>query len=202
MNITPLVTNMGVVALEKLPAHELSEMAVGNSLAKINRFAGRTPVPYSVARHSVLVSRLCGTPEARMWGILHDAHEAFLGDIITPTVEFMAVHAGQTAGNIIKNSVTRVKALVDRQIQSHWGVVPSPVALTEVAYYDRIACAAEMGFFFGHYASTEDGSEIDRALDILSGFTLDTNWREDAQLWAAEARTLATLGLCNIPEAA
>lgn len=202
MHTTPLVTRMGVVALENLPAHELSGKAIGNTLAKLNRFAGRTPTSYSVAAHSVLVSRLCSTPEARIWGLLHDAHEAFLGDIISPAIELMATHAGQTAGTIIKNSVTRAKQIIDRQILVQWGVTPSAADSDEVAYFDRIAAAAEMAYFFDHYASKENPSEIERAIDLLRGFTFAGYWREDAQLWTSEARDLAKRGFCQIPEAA
>lgn len=55
---------------------------VARSLSRIPRFLGHTRVPYSVAQHCVLVSRLC--PHCPLLGLLHDAPEAFAGDLITP----------------------------------------------------------------------------------------------------------------------
>lgn len=54
-------------------------------LAKINRFCGATDIPFSVAAHSVLVSRLVATPSLRRAALLHDITESFaIGDMITP----------------------------------------------------------------------------------------------------------------------
>lgn len=55
---------------------------VARSLSRLARFNGHTRDFYSVAEHSVLCSRYCHT--APVWGLLHDAGEAYLGDVITP----------------------------------------------------------------------------------------------------------------------
>ncbi len=56
-------------------------------LAGQNRWKGATKMPISIAQHSVLVSRVCD-PEFAMQGLLHDATEAYLGDMAGPIKPF------------------------------------------------------------------------------------------------------------------
>jgi hypothetical protein len=56
---------------------------IAHALALTNRFGGHTPVPISVAQHSVFVSTLCSKQES-LRGLLHDASEAYLGDVVRP----------------------------------------------------------------------------------------------------------------------
>ena len=56
---------------------------IAHALALQCRFAGHCREPYSVAQHSVLVSRACD-PRDALWGLLHDASEAYLQDMIRP----------------------------------------------------------------------------------------------------------------------
>jgi hypothetical protein len=51
---------------------------IAHHLAIINRFGGTSREPLSVAQHSVMVSEACAPADA-LWGLLHDAHEAYLG---------------------------------------------------------------------------------------------------------------------------
>jgi 5'-nucleotidase len=56
---------------------------IAHALSNINRFAGHTSRPYSVAQHSVLVSHHCA-PQDAIWGLLHDASEYVVCDLCRP----------------------------------------------------------------------------------------------------------------------
>ena len=61
---------------------------VAHHLARLCRYNGAVQDFLSVARHSLAVSHLCtvrGEPrDVCLWGLLHDAAEAYLGDMVAP----------------------------------------------------------------------------------------------------------------------
>lgn len=59
---------------------------IATALSRICRFAAHTERFYSVAEHSVRVSHLV-PPEAALAALLHDASEAYLGDVTSPLKE-------------------------------------------------------------------------------------------------------------------
>lgn len=85
----------------KIELEDIHIEDIAHALALCNRFAGHTKRPISVAQHSVYVSMIsgkhykdcpcislvpsdscnCGAPKFAKQGLLHDASEAYLGDV-------------------------------------------------------------------------------------------------------------------------
>ncbi|TXH16844.1 MAG: phosphohydrolase [Hyphomicrobiaceae bacterium] len=61
---------------------------IAHALANKCRWNGHTSRFYSVAQHSVLVARYTVAPADRLWGLLHDAGEAYLPDVPSPIKPF------------------------------------------------------------------------------------------------------------------
>ncbi|MBS7698746.1 MULTISPECIES: hypothetical protein [unclassified Chelatococcus] len=115
---------------------------VPDALGRIARFTGHTPTgPYSVAQHSCIgadaVLAETGRRDIAAAFLLHDAHEAYLGDISSPMAEALAeaariVTAGHFGGSAVLMAIKRLKLRADAAIYAAAGV-PWPLAPEVVA---------------------------------------------------------------------
>lgn len=119
---------------------------LANHLSRVNRFAGAAAFScgtgWSVAAHSLLVRAIVaeetgGDPAAELWALLHDGHEAFIGDVTTP-----AQHALGTAGKRrLKNITDALDWCLQRRFQFSLGAT---FRVTDaVARADKIAMMTE-----------------------------------------------------------
>lgn len=98
---------------------------IAHHLAMICRYGGAPRHYYSVGEHSVLVSRHVPA-ELALFGLLHDAAEAVVGDTIKPIKILREWEA-----------VRRVEALNDTAIARRFGLKWTPAIAEVVAEIDR-----------------------------------------------------------------
>jgi len=100
---------------------------IAHALSNLCRFTGHTTKFYSVAQHSVLVSRMV-KPGYALEGLMHDASEAFLGDVSTPLKQYLIEYA-------------HIERRVDTAIRKYFGL---PICESdEVKGADRRVLATE-----------------------------------------------------------
>ncbi len=202
--MTPILyrTAHGLLDLNRLAPTAFSAGVVSECLAKINRYNGRTPEPWSVASHSVLVAMLC-RPQHRAQALLHDAHEAILGYLVAPAVRLICSKSQPVAGGIVANAITQTKLDLDRQIFAAWDVTWSPDGARKVATADHIALLAEGAVFFGAEAggeiSPETAAEVDRAVGLIRELPYGQNWRAARERWLTFVHDLASVGQLRLP---
>ena len=74
-------------------ARDLCIEDIAHALAMTCRYNGHCSEFYSVAQHSCIVSDLC-EERWKMAGLMHDAAEAYLGDVVSPVKPFCWFEGG------------------------------------------------------------------------------------------------------------
>lgn len=145
MKDTILTTASGLwMDLEHPSAEAVSLADIAQHLSRMARFSGATLIPYSVAEHALLVSKaLDGKgPRLALLGLLHDAHEAYTGDIATPIQNAIAGLAGTGV-------VRTLQGRIDQAIWQAFNFFPTQIEQVELKAADRGALIHEWRFMPG-----------------------------------------------------
>ena len=110
-------------------SHEIKIDDIAHALSNICRFGGHSKRFYSVAQHSVLASiYVNGDAEVKKWALLHDAAEAYVGDMVRPLKSQMPTFQNVERGIMVH---------VAEAFGLSWGI---PEAVKEI---DEILLATE-----------------------------------------------------------
>lgn len=104
---------------------------IAHHLSTLNRYNGGCPFPYSVAQHSLYVASIL-PPSLKLWGLLHDAAEAYLGDLVSPAKRITQL------AEVFKP----IEAGIMDAVASAFGL--PPVDYAEIKKADRAVQAVEM----------------------------------------------------------
>lgn len=148
------VSGMDVDLLDPKP-EQISLGDIARSLSRIPRFVGHTvgDTPWSVAQHSLLVESLMpdeSVPDERLAALLHDAHEAYVGDLPSPVKAAMDrlflseakpsdLYVGAAPTTYFKTITNRL----DDAIHAAFGLKPSPATLDRIKAADLLALRIE-----------------------------------------------------------
>lgn len=127
------------VSLREPRVEDISIRDIAAHLAKLCRFSGATDLFFSVAQHCVLVSEMFVSPVEATYALLHDAHEAYIGDISSP----------MKAALVVDGHLDRVALMADRfdhVIRLAVGINPEmPYGLEQFLHHaDRVQLATEL----------------------------------------------------------
>lgn len=129
---------------------------IAHALSNLCRFTGHTIPFYSVAQHSVLLSHIV-PPEDAFAGLMHDAAEAFIGDVAKPLKELLPDY-------------WRIEALVEQFVRERFGLpfeLPASVKLA-----DKVMLVTErrdlMEHSVGHWRESEGVEPLPDAIVPLA----------------------------------
>lgn len=158
---------------------EIAIEDIAHGLSLMNRYNGHTPRPYSVAQHSVLVSEACN-PKDALWGLLHDASEAYIADIVAPAKASMPEYK-----QVEKNLMLAV-------CRKFW---LSPEQPKSVSVADKKILATEIRDIFGENAVGDfwnvPEKPVETKIKILS-------WQQAEQKFLARFRKLWPAHLAEV----
>lgn len=102
---------------------------IAHALSMVNRFGGHTVQPYSVAQHCVEVAKLL-PQNFKLHGLLHDAHEAYVGDNIRPFKRCFPL-------------ISDLEARIDLILFKKFGVEVNPFSVEHVKWADNLMLSTE-----------------------------------------------------------
>lgn len=121
-------------------AEEVEIQHIAASLSTRARFTGSTRQFYSVAQHSALVADYMERPH-RLWGLLHDAAEAYLPDVVSQMKP--RTYLEDLDGSLVKFKT--IEKRIMRAVCQHFGLPEEePAGLKKVDVSVLLAEARDM----------------------------------------------------------
>lgn len=133
--------------------HMVDFAEISETLSRLHRYGGASEKPVSVALHTLIA---CDAAEERdrAYVLLHDAHEAYIGDITTPAAHGLIARAEWRNGAIgraaVRMAIDDLKSCIDTAILAAAGLPPPDLQrAARVKTADIVALVTERRDFLG-----------------------------------------------------
>lgn len=141
----------GKFHLQDMIPEEIKIKDITHALSMICRFGGHSRYFYSVAQHSLNVMKMMKddgyTTDIILYGLLHDASEAYLGDIPRPLKQMLPEY------EIIEEKLQKV---IWEHFKKQYGLpIPGSTQLSLVKTYDDYALSMEAKALFSNSTKWE-----------------------------------------------
>lgn len=182
-------------------AHTIDLEDIAFSLAHTNRYNGHAGA-YSVAQHAVHCAEtaaILGLPQHVQAAVLfHDAHEAYLGDIVGPLK------------SLLRYDLELIENRVDQRMAERFGLDTSPETQIWIARIDHFLLHIEAGVFFPEatrphswgfdevaLAHFSDALRNIATTNVLYHKERGNNWCESFKYVAGDLGVKPRIGGCN-----
>lgn len=154
---------------------DISIEDIVDGLTGICRYCGHTRWHYSVAQHSYLVSKVVN-PRFALAGLLHDAPEALLGDVITPVKRLIKDVYRKLEDDSMRAVATKYDFIYDEETHLEVKIADEILLATELrdvskagfinAFTTQLPMKRVIGQWSAEYTKT---MFIDRFLELTNG---------------------------------
>lgn len=165
------------VDLLRLTEDDVDIRDIAHHLARINRFGGATKRPVSVAQHSVYVSRIVPRECCSLQGLLHDATEAYLGDVVHWLKQSPAF-----------DEYRRIESKLEQVIWRKYGC--PLIMCSHVTRADRVMCRFEAQRVMPPIQWTESYAPITPEERERIGRWQPWSWQSAEEVFLSQARML------------
>lgn len=171
---------------------------IAEALAKVNRWAGATSSPLAVAQHSLCVARemeAADGPLAALYGLLHDAHEFVIGDVLESTRLALNKIIGSQFSDALDDLRERVDLAIHRAFDLDWPR-PEPVERLLVIAHARVVATEIRDFLPGKLKRSQFVTDAAANAAPLKYKLAPVDWiRADAEFKDALARYVTACGI-------
>ncbi|VTZ22599.1 conserved hypothetical protein [Methylocella tundrae] len=184
--------------VDPVPA-EVDFREIADTLSTVNRYCGAALKPVSVALHTIIAFE-AAREEVKPLVLLHDAHEARIGDITTPTKLALCEIAGMYPGGraLMTQALFEIARRHDRAIHTAAGLpLPTSAQHDEIKRADIIALRTERRDFLSPCAKAW-APDIEAATPLRKVYRLRAAFDVADELYALFRAYLPALANASI----
>lgn len=168
--------------------------AIADNLAQLRRYAGAAEKPVSVALHTLIVFEAAEDRD-KPHALIHDGHEAHIGEITTPAAQALAMLAWLNGDRErhVERALTALKEVQDKAIHEAAGLpMPDAARRLRLRKADLIALQTERRDFLSE-CRRPWAPEIEALSPLRKRFRLRSDPDTADELWSKFCRYLPAL---------